>query len=155
LSITAELRSAICSHVDSFRNGCIHGWVLRRILTPGAERLLGRCTVALVHRERVVAQTLADRPRHDVAESMQGETQCGFTIEIPRSLLRSETETVIRLYTVPEMTELVGSPCIAIRGGSVVGARRWITSLVQELAPDQNGSWANIRNEPTAVDKAN
>jgi hypothetical protein len=104
-----EPRGEVYSHVDSFKSGRVQGWVLRTVSTPEGPRLLGCCTVVLVHSETVVTQTVADIVREDVAEAMQGEARCGFVIEVPRSLLSA---SVFRLYIMPESRELVGSPCV-------------------------------------------
>jgi hypothetical protein len=102
----------IYSHIDSFRNGRVQGWALRTITTPEGPRLLGCCTVALVHQGRVVAHAVADVVRSDVAEAMQGEQRCGFVIEVPRSLASAESDPVFRLFVMPEHHELTGSPCV-------------------------------------------
>ena len=106
-----DLTSPIYSHIDSFRNGRVRGWVLRTVATPEGLRLLGCCTVALVHQGRIVLSAVADAVRPDVAAALQGEAKCGFMIEAPRSLL-SERDLVIRLFVMPERRELTGSPCV-------------------------------------------
>ena len=102
----------VYSHIDSFRNGRVQGWVLRTIPTPEGPRLLGRCTVALVHGNGVVTQAVADIVRPDVAKAMNGEERCGFLIEVPRSLQSPNTNAVFRLLVMPERQELTGSPCV-------------------------------------------
>ena len=112
----AEAETVIYSHIDSFRRGWVQGWVLRRRLSTEGFCLLGSCAVALVHDGQVVAETVADAVREDVACSMQGEARCGFTIEVPRALLQRNRNAVFRLFVMPERRELTGSPCIATSG---------------------------------------
>jgi hypothetical protein len=102
----------VYSHIDSFRNGRVQGWVLRTVLTPEGPRLLGRCTVALVNDGRIVTQAVADIDRADVAEAMKGEASCGFLIHAPRSMFSGASDRVFRLFVMPEWRELTGSPCI-------------------------------------------
>jgi hypothetical protein len=59
-----------------------------------------------------VAQAVAKLSRLDVAEAMEGEEQCGFVIDVPRSVLTSNKSSVVRLFIMPEQRELTGSPCI-------------------------------------------
>ena len=94
----------------------MQGWALRRGLSSGGYRLLGCCTVALVHDGKVVAEVVADAVREDVAGSMQGEAHCGFILEVPRALLQQNRNAVFRLFVMPERHELSGSPCIATSG---------------------------------------
>lgn len=107
-----EPGSPVYSHIDSFRNGRVQGWALRTVSTPEGPRLLGCCTVALLHGDRIVTQAVADIVRADVAEAMQGEERCGFLIEVPRSLLSVGRNPVFRLFVMPERRELTGSPCV-------------------------------------------
>ena len=109
----ADAGRASYSHIDSFRNGRVQGWVLRTVPTPERTRLLGGCTIALVHRGRVVAQATADLPRKDVADATGGEERCGFALDVPRALL---SEMVLRVFVMPDMLELNGSPCVASAG---------------------------------------
>nr|WP_321983184.1 glycosyltransferase family 2 protein [uncultured Lichenicoccus sp.] len=101
------------SHIDSFRNGRMQGWVLRNLVTPEGLHRSGGCTVALVHGDRIVAQVKADLVRRDVARAMSSTEECGFTIEVPPSLLALDRKTVLRLFVMPERLELSGSPCVA------------------------------------------
>lgn len=103
------------SHIDGFSRGWVQGWVLRAVPTPEGSRLLGRCTVALVLGKRVVAETVGKQSRSDVAEALDGEEQCGFALEVPRSMNEG---AVIRLMLMPERVELQGSPCIIPGSGS-------------------------------------
>ncbi len=112
----AEAETIIYSHIDSFRRGRVQGWALRRGLTTEGPCLLGACTVALVHDGRIVAEVVADAVREDVASSMQGEARCGFTLDVPHSLLQQSRNTVFRLFVMPERRELIGSPCLATSG---------------------------------------
>ena len=73
-----ETRDRVHSHIDSFRNGRIQGWVLRSVSTPEGTRLLGGCTVIVVQDGRIVGQVTADVPRPDVAQALRGEERCGF-----------------------------------------------------------------------------
>lgn len=105
----------IHSRIDSFRNGRVSGWILRSVATPEGPRLLGRCTVAIVHEERVVTRLAANILRPDVGVAFDGESACGFDIEIPRPLLAPGRSAVFRLFVMPEGQELTGSPCVLAR----------------------------------------
>ncbi len=109
----AVVGPAVVSHIDSFRNGRMQGWVLRNLATSEGLRRSGGCTVALVHEERVVAQVRADLVRRDVARAMSSDAECGFMVEVPPSLLALNRKTVLRLFVMPEWLELSGSPCVA------------------------------------------
>ena len=109
---TQVTTSTVHSHIDMFRNNHVQGWVLRSVTTPAGPRLLGCCTVVLVHDHLVVAQMTADMPRADVAIAMQGEERCGFTIEVPRALMAKHRNRIFRIFVMPEQLELAGSPCI-------------------------------------------
>jgi hypothetical protein len=102
----------IYSHIDSFRNGRVQGWALRKIETPEGARLLGCCTVAIVQQDRIIGQTIADTVRLDVAEAMQSEPRCGFNIEIPRPTASVGSNIVFGLFIMPERHEVAGSPCV-------------------------------------------
>lgn len=102
----------IISHIDSFKDGHVQGWVLRMRETSEGPRLFGKVTVALFYNGQFVLQEVAEMERSDVAESLNGEISCGFRIEIPTQLLSNNQEKVLRLYTIPELRELTGSPCI-------------------------------------------
>lgn len=104
--------NTIYSHIDSFRNGVVQGWVLRAVTTLGGRRLLGQCIVVVAHDGLVVAQTIANIPRPDVAEALQGEDRCGFKIEVPRPALAPNRSAAFRLFVMPEQRELTGSPCV-------------------------------------------
>jgi hypothetical protein len=99
--------ASIHSHLDSFRNGRVQGWVLRSVATPDGARLLGRCTVVLASQGHVISQVVADMARPDVGKALRGEDACGFVIEVPR-----QRHPVFRLYVLPEWQELAGSPCV-------------------------------------------
>jgi hypothetical protein len=107
-----EPGGTVHSHIDSFRNGRVQGWVLRTVATPEGPRRLGCCTVALVHDNRAVTQAVADIVRPDVAKAMHGEERCGFVIEVPRALLAADGSVVFRLFVMPERHEVAGSPCV-------------------------------------------
>jgi hypothetical protein len=111
--------SQTVSHLDSFRNGTVQGWVLRTISTPDGRRRLGRCTVVLVNDGLVVAQTVADLPRPDVAIALQGEEHCGFILEAPHAVMAPNRSRVFRLFVMPECQELTGSPCLRAPGAAV------------------------------------
>ena len=104
--------SAVHSHIDSFRNARVQGWVLRTVTTPAGPRLLGCCTVVLVHDGLVVAQQVADAVRPDVALALNSEERCGFTLEVPRALMAKHRTRIFRVFCMPEQFELAGSPCV-------------------------------------------
>jgi hypothetical protein len=111
----ADPETPIYSHIDSIRNGRVHGWALRTVVTPEGARLLGCCTLALVHDGRIVSQTVADIVRTDVADAMHSEEKCGFTLEVPRSVFATKDNRVVRILVMPERHELAGSPCVLAR----------------------------------------
>jgi hypothetical protein len=102
----------IYSHIDSLRNGRVQGWALRTVSAPEGQRLLGCCTVALIHQGQIVTHAVADIARPDVADAMQAEQRCGFIIDVPRLLLSAGRNPVFRLFIMPERQELTGSPCL-------------------------------------------
>ncbi len=104
-----DARGHIHSHIDSFRNGRIQGWVLRSVATPDGPRLLGGCSVMVVQDGRIVGQATADLPRPDVAQALRGEERCGFAMQIPRAQLSA---SVFRVLVMPDRQELDGSPCV-------------------------------------------
>ena len=104
--------STVHSHIDSFRNARVQGWVLRTVITPAGSRLLGCCTVVLVHDGLVVAQQTADALRPDVALALNSEDRCGFTLEVPRAFMAKHRTRIFRVFCMPEQLELAGSPCV-------------------------------------------
>lgn len=112
---------ASIGNVDGVYHGRVHGWVLRSIDTPEGRRLLGRTTVALQYEGHIVTQMTADMERLDVAGSLKGEAECGFALQVPSALLDVEEEKTFRIFLMPEMRELEGSPCVMARSLAVTG----------------------------------
>ncbi len=108
---TAVVKQSITfGYVDSFKDGYVRGWALRSVVLPDGVRLLGQTTVALLHNRKVVMQASAVLGRPDVAQTMRGETKCGFSFQIPITLLKNRSENIFNVVLTPEMHDLEGSP---------------------------------------------
>ncbi len=105
-AILADEAPLCFGYVDSFKDGRMHGWVLRAIGMPDGTRLLGRNTVGLLCKGEIVVRVLADVARPDVAQVMRGEAECGFAFDVPERFLTGESRSSWKVVLMPEMHEL-------------------------------------------------
>jgi len=61
-------------------------------------------------------------PDSDVSgRALTGEAECGFALQVPSALLDVEEEKTFRIFLMPEMRELEGSPCVMARSLAMTG----------------------------------
>ncbi|CAI3926766.1 Glycosyltransferase involved in cell wall bisynthesis (WcaA) (PDB:5MLZ) [Commensalibacter communis] len=97
----------VLSCMDGWKNGAIHGWVLRQDISTG--KYSGKCQVTVTMDGRHLKTVEANQFRGDVASAVNADARCGFAVVVPRAL-RKRARSVFRVYVMPEQIELLGSP---------------------------------------------
>lgn len=97
----------ILSCMDGWKNGAIHGWVLKQDTSTG--KYSGKCQVMVTMDGRHLKTVEANQFRGDVASAVNADARCGFAVVVPRAL-RKRVRSVFRVYVMPEQIELQGSP---------------------------------------------
>ncbi|CAI3925005.1 Glycosyltransferase involved in cell wall bisynthesis (WcaA) (PDB:5MLZ) [Commensalibacter communis] len=97
----------VLSCMDGWKNGAIHGWVLRQDTSTG--KYSGKCQVMVTIDGRHLKTVEANQFRGDVASAVNADARCGFAVVVPRAL-RKRVRSVFRVYVMPEQIELLGSP---------------------------------------------
>ncbi|CAI3928178.1 Glycosyltransferase involved in cell wall bisynthesis (WcaA) (PDB:5MLZ) [Commensalibacter communis] len=97
----------VLSCMDGWKNGAIHGWVLKQDTSTG--KYSGKCQVMVTIDGRHLKTVEANQFRGDVASAVNADARCGFAVVVPRAL-RKRVRSVFRVYVMPEQIELLGSP---------------------------------------------
>ncbi len=100
---------ALHGQLDGLVHDALRGWVLRRRGHAGA--LTARCDLLVTCDEVRVGQVRADRLRRDAASVMGCDPNCGFEFTIPAAF-RKDYPQKFRVFVLPEMLELSGSPLV-------------------------------------------
>ncbi|MDI2090585.1 glycosyltransferase family 2 protein [Commensalibacter oyaizuii] len=100
-----EVKSLSC--MDGWKNGAIHGWVLRQDNVTG--KYTGKCQIMVTMDGRHLKTIEANQFRGDVASAVNADARCGFSVVVPRAL-RKRVRSVFRVFLMPEQIELQGSP---------------------------------------------
>lgn len=106
LTFSDRLKDSYKSYVDGVKQGALRGWVLRE---QRGQKDAGGVLLSIIVDGIRAGQTRADRYRADVAAVLGCDPNCGFEFPIPQSL-RSSGQHKIEVVTLPEQTELNGSP---------------------------------------------
>ncbi|MDI2112329.1 glycosyltransferase [Commensalibacter nepenthis] len=102
-----QTKVKILSCMDGWKNGAIHGWVLKQ--EPSTGKYSGKCQVMVTMDGRHLKTVEANQFRGDVASAVNADARCGFAVVVPR-ILRKRVRSVFRVYVMPEEIELQGSP---------------------------------------------
>lgn len=97
----------ILSCMDGWKNGAIHGWVLKQ--DPSTGKYFGKCQVMVTMDGRHLKTVEANQFRGDVASAVDADARCGFSVVVPRAL-RKRVKSIFRIFVMPEQIELQGSP---------------------------------------------
>ncbi|MBB3172345.1 GT2 family glycosyltransferase [Endobacter medicaginis] len=130
----------LMSFVDGFKRGKLRGWVLNHHLLSG-ERIGGVLIQVTVDGAKV-AQVRADRYRGDVASVLNCDPNCGYEVGLPQRFKGSGQHT-IRIYALPDHTELSGSPLVTSLADNALEAQlvdvsRTIEVLYKEITRLRN-----------------
>lgn len=98
----------IIGQVDEPINGNLRGWVSIARDTQHI-KFETNCHILVCLGNRPIGSVLANEPRHDVASAHHIDLNSGFSFTIPKEL-RDGTEQIYRVFLLPEMIELEGSP---------------------------------------------
>lgn len=96
-------------NLDGLVHNALRGWVLRGTGHAGA--LTARCTLLVTCDDVRIGQVKADRLRRDVASALECDPNCGFEFSIPQAF-RKDYPQRFRVFVLPEMLELEGSPLV-------------------------------------------
>lgn len=142
IQFTQKFQPQYQSFVDGVKQGALRGWLLKAE-RPGAE-MHGGCMISVMVDGVRVAQSRADRYRGDVAAVLGCDPNCGFEIPIPQHL-RGSTPRQFKVVTLPDNTELNGSPFVTSLAddaletrlvdllGVIDGLHRQLSALRQEV----------------------
>ncbi len=95
--------------LDGLVHHALRGWVLRQVGQAGDWG--ARCDLLVTCDDVRVGQTRADQLRRDVGAVMKCDPNCGFEFTIPRAF-RKDYPQRFRVFVLPEMIELAGSPLL-------------------------------------------
>ncbi|NPD68639.1 glycosyltransferase [Lichenicola cladoniae] len=98
----------LIGQLDETEQASIRGWAAIARDTE-LQNFETRCHLLVQSGHRPVASIVADLPRPDVAAAHSIEGRCGFSFLIPHDL-RDGTKQIFRVFVMPEMIELLGSP---------------------------------------------
>ena len=107
LAFTSGPHVALEGQLDGLVHHALRGWVLRRDGHDGP--LTARCDLLVTCDNVRVGQVRADQLRRDVSSAMQCDPNCGFAFTIP-AVFRKDYPQRFRVFVLPEMLELSGSP---------------------------------------------
>ena len=96
-------------NLDGLVHNALRGWVLRRAGHDG--ELTARCDLLVTCDDTRVGQVRADRLRRDVGAALECDPNCGFEFPIPQGFRRDYPQR-FRVFVLPEMLELDGSPLV-------------------------------------------
>ncbi|GBR26011.1 O-antigen biosynthesis protein RfbC [Gluconobacter japonicus NBRC 3271] len=142
IKFTQKFQPQYQSFVDGVKQGALRGWLLKAE-RPGAE-MHGGCMISVMVDGVRIAQARADRYRGDVAAVLGCDPNCGFEIPIPQRL-RGSTPRQFKIVTLPDNTELNGSPFVTSLAddaletrlvdllGVIDGLHRQLSALRQEV----------------------
>ncbi len=109
LEFTGQPHVAIEGQLDGLAHHALRGWVLRRQGHEGP--LTARCDLLVTCDNVRVGQVRADQLRRDVAGVLRCDANCGFEFTIPHAF-RKDYPQRFRVFMLPEMLELSGSPLV-------------------------------------------
>ena len=95
--------------LDGLTHNALRGWVLRQAGHRGT--LTARCDLLITCDDVRIGQVKADRLRRDVGDALECDPNCGFEFAVPRPFRREYPQT-FRVFVLPEMLELDGSPLV-------------------------------------------
>ena len=100
---------AVDGQLDGLVHHALRGWVLRRHGHQGAPT--AGCDLLVTCDNVRVGQVRADQLRRDVASAIGCDPNCGFEFTIPHAF-RKDFPQRFRVFMLPEMLELSGSPLV-------------------------------------------
>ena len=100
---------ALQGQLDGLVHHALRGWVLRR--QGHAGKLAAGCDLLVTCDDVRIGQVRADQLRRDVAAAVKCDPNCGFEFTIPAAF-RKDYPQRFRVFVLPEMLELSGSPLV-------------------------------------------